>query len=67
MFKDKPRIAIVTFTDDRDVGIADESVENHLRKKQNEIKSFLEKNSIEAIDPLPEITRDKNNFWYGLR
>lgn len=67
MNKDKPRIALVTFTDDRDVGIADEAVENHLRKKQNEIKSFLEKNSIEAIDPLLEITRDKNNFWYGLR
>ncbi|MHB1346493.1 MAG: hypothetical protein ACYCXK_03280 [Candidatus Humimicrobiaceae bacterium] len=67
MKKDKPRIAIVTFTDDRDAGIADESVENLLRKKQSEIKSFLERNSIDVIDPLPEIKKDKNNFWYGLR
>jgi len=67
MNKDKPRIAIVTFTDDRDVGIADETVENLLRKKQNEVKDFLKKNSIDVIDPLLEIKKDKDNFWYGLR
>jgi len=66
MNDDKPRIAIVTFTDDRDVGLYSEEVENHIRKKQSELKRFLAHEGIEIIDPLDEI-RDKGEVPYGIR
>lgn len=66
MIKTKPKIALVTFTDDRDVGVSSKEVENYLRKKQEELKEFLLKNEIEVIDPLSEI-RNISDDWYGLR
>jgi len=60
------KIAIITFTDDRDVGVSNPAVENFLRKKQEELKKFLQDNSISVIDPLSKI-RNKNDSWYGIR
>lgn len=62
----KPAAAILTFTDARDEGISSTEVENHLRTKQAELKTFLEKNGITVIDPLAEL-RGKDSAWYGLR
>jgi len=63
---DRPKIAIVTFTDDRDVGISSKKVENHLRRKQDEIKKFLISNNINVFNPLDEL-RGKDSIWYGIR
>jgi L-fucose isomerase len=62
----KPRIAVVAFTDDRDVGLYSAEVENHIRRKQGELKRFLEHAGIEIIDPLGEI-RDRGAVPYGIR
>jgi L-fucose isomerase-like protein len=61
-----PVVAILTFTDARNEGISSDTVEKHLRKKQLELKHFLENNSIRVVDPLPEI-RDSHSPWYGIR
>jgi len=66
MNESKPKIAILTFTDDRDVGVSSKEVENFLRKKQEGLKEFLLKNEIEVIDPLSKI-RNADDDWYGLR
>ena len=66
MNESKPKIAILTFTDDRDVGVSSKEVENILRKKQEGLKEFLLKNEIEVIDPLSKI-RNADDDWYGLR
>lgn len=66
MVKTKPKIALVTFTDDRDVGVSSKEVENYLRKKQEELQEYLLKNEIEVVDPL-SILRKVNEDWYGLR
>ncbi|TFG60506.1 MAG: hypothetical protein E4H36_11975 [Spirochaetales bacterium] len=62
----KPSVAILTFTDARDEGISSTEVENHLRRNQAELKTFLERNGITVIDPLAEL-RGSNSAWYGLR
>ncbi len=61
-----PRAAIITFTDARDEGISNPEVEKHLRKKQRELRSFLEKHNISVIDPLDEL-RPEGSDWYGIR
>lgn len=61
-----PRIAIVTFTDDRDVGLYSKEVEEHLRKKQEEMKRFLNTSGITVIDPLGKI-RKRGSLPYGVR
>ena len=66
MYYDRPRIAIITFTDDRDVGLYSEDVENRIRKKQSKVKTFLTDQNIEVIDPLGEI-RGKGEVPYGIR
>jgi L-fucose isomerase-like protein len=66
MDDDKPRIAIVTFTDDRDVGLYSREVENRLRKKQSELKKVLTHGGVEIIDPLEEI-RSPGELPYGIR
>jgi L-fucose isomerase-like protein len=66
MYDSKPRIAIVTFTDDRDVGLYSRDVENRIRDKQSALKTFLESRDIEVIDPLAKM-RGKNEMPYGLR
>jgi L-fucose isomerase-like protein len=63
---ERPRIAIVSFTDDRDVGLYSKEVEDHIRRKQEELNNFLNKNNIEVIDPLREI-RKKDAVPYGIR
>ena len=59
-------VGILTFTDDRENGLFSIKVENHLRKKQNEIKVFLKEKNIKVIDPLEEIRRE-NKIPYGIR
>jgi L-fucose isomerase len=66
MDDDRPRIAIVTFTDDRDVGLYSKEVENHLRKRQSELKEFLTNEGVEVVDPLEEI-RNRGEVPYGIR
>lgn len=60
------RIAIVTFTDDRDVGLYSREVEDHLRRKQDELRRFLIKGGVTVIDPLKKIRR-KGELPYGVR
>ncbi|MGQ9615938.1 MAG: hypothetical protein ACUVWJ_05995 [Spirochaetota bacterium] len=60
------RIGIITFTDDRDVGLYSEEVEEHLRKKHEELKRFLVKEGIMVIDPLKKI-RKKGELPFGVR
>ncbi len=62
----KPNIAIVTFTDDRDVGLYSKKIENHIRNKQIELKKFLSSHDINTVDPLNEI-RKKDAVPYGIR
>ncbi len=62
----KPKIAIVTFTDDRDVGVSNPQVEKMLKARQEDLKDFLGKNSIEAIDLLSK-GKDVDDGWYGIR
>jgi L-fucose isomerase-like protein len=62
----KPNIAIVTFTDDRDVGLYSKEVETHLRNKQMELKKFLTSHDVNVIDPLSEL-RKKDSVPYGIR
>ncbi len=66
MNEGKPRVAILTFTDAREEGIADESVERFLRARQRELGSFLGGNGIEVVDPLARL-RPEGTRWYGLR
>jgi L-fucose isomerase len=66
MRDEKPRVAILTFTDAREEGIADEAVERFLRSKQEELGAFLSRNGVEAIDPLSTF-RPAGARWYGLR
>ena len=66
MYVDKPRIAVITFTDDRDVGLYSKDVENHIRKRQSGLKAFLANRDVEVIDPLDEI-RGKHELPYGIR
>ncbi len=62
----KPTICIVTFTDDRDVGLYSREVESGIRKKQGDLKGFLSENNVTVVDPLGEI-RKKNEIPYGVR
>jgi L-fucose isomerase-like protein len=62
----KPTICIVTFTDDRDVGLYSREVESGIRRKQQKLKAFLIENNITVVDPLGEI-RKKNRVPYGVR
>ncbi len=66
MHVDKPRIAVITFTDDRDVGLYSKDVENRIRKRQSGLKAFLTDQDVEVIDPLDEI-RGKHAVPYGIR
>jgi L-fucose isomerase-like protein len=66
MSNDRPRIGIVTFTDDRDVGLYSKDVEGHLRKKQAELRGFLQEWDVEVVDPLEEI-REENEIPFGIR
>jgi L-fucose isomerase-like protein len=66
MHDNTPRIAIVTFTDNRDVGLYSRDVEKRIRKKQSMLKAFLNEQDVEVIDPLNEI-RGKNEIPYGIR
>ena len=63
---DFPSIAIITFTDAREEGISNDAVENHLRKKQGELRTLLEENNISVIDPL-ENFRSADSSVYGIR
>jgi L-fucose isomerase-like protein len=66
MHDDKPRIAIVTFTDDRDVGLYSPEVEGRIRKKQSVLRNFLVQEDVEVVDPLGEI-RGRDEIPYGIR
>ena len=66
MHTGKPRIAIVTFTDDRDVGLYSREVENRIRKKQSVLKTFLLEQDIEVLDPLDKM-RGRAEIPYGIR
>jgi L-fucose isomerase-like protein len=66
MHDERPRVAILTFTDAREEGIADEQVERFLRAKQEELGSFLSRNEVEVVDPLSSF-RPAGARWYGLR
>ncbi|MHB8278202.1 MAG: hypothetical protein ACYDIA_11180, partial [Candidatus Humimicrobiaceae bacterium] len=61
-----PNIAIITFTDDRDVGVSSPEVENYLKHKQSELKNYLASNDIDVIDPLAELRKNSDD-WYGVR
>ena len=61
----KPIICIVTFTDDRDVGVSSPEVENYLKHKQSELKNYLVSNGIDVIDPLADL-RTNSDEWYGI-
>ena len=63
---DRPRVAVVTFTDMRDEGISSEAVERHLRDRQEELASYLAASGVEAVDPLREL-RAGGSSWYGVR
>lgn len=63
---DRPRVAVVTFTDMRDEGISSDAVERHLRERQEELARFLAANGVEAVDPLHEL-RGVGSPWYGVR
>lgn len=63
---DRPRVAVVTFTDMREEGISSEAVERHLRERQEELTKLLAKNGIEPVDPLREL-RAGGSPWYGVR
>jgi len=62
----KPKIAIVTFTDDRDVGVSNPEVEKMLQSRQAVLKDFLSGNGIEVVDLLAGGSEDKKG-WYGIR
>ena len=66
MVNRKPKIAIITFTDDRDVGVSNPEVERMLKKKQEILKNFLEKNMVEVVDPLADVNLETCE-WYGIR
>lgn len=66
MIYDQSRIAVVTFTDDRDVGLYSKDVEDRIRRKQSGIKKFLTQMDIQVIDPLDEM-REKGELSYGIR
>ncbi|MCL4377730.1 MAG: hypothetical protein M1409_05000 [Actinobacteria bacterium] len=66
MIETKPEIVLITFTDDRDVGVSSPAFENYLKHKQSELKDYLESNEINVIDPLAEL-RKNSDEWYGLR
>ena len=66
MIYDQPRIAVVTFTDDRDVGLYSKDVEDRIQRKQSGIKKFLTQMDIQVIDPLDEM-REKGELPYGIR
>jgi L-fucose isomerase-like protein len=66
MDNDRARIAIVTFTDDRDVGLYSGEVEEGIRKKQSALKKYLLQENVEVIDALGEI-RGKDEIPYGIR
>jgi L-fucose isomerase-like protein len=61
-----PTIAIITFTDDRDVGVSSPEVENYLKHKQSELKNYLSDSGIDVIDPLAELRKNSDD-WYGVR
>jgi len=63
---ERPSVAIVTFTDDRDVGLYSPEVEERLRRKQGELRVFLEANGVRAVDPLGDF-RKKGALPYGVR
>jgi L-fucose/D-arabinose isomerase len=58
--------ALVTFTDARDEGISNPEVEDALRKKQKELRLFLEEKHVTVVDPLAEL-RPAGSSWYGIR
>jgi L-fucose isomerase-like protein len=64
--QEKPRVALVTFTDMRDEGISSQAVEKHLRSRQEELALFLARTGIAAVDPLGEL-RTAASPWYGVR
>jgi L-fucose isomerase-like protein len=66
MEKYNPLVALVTFTDDRDVGLYSKEVEDHLRRKQEEIDEFLRASDITVVNPLDEI-RAAGSVPYGIR
>ena len=65
-FTEKPKIALVTFTDDRDEGLTSSAIDKYMISKQKELKEFLESNDIKVIEPL-EIMQSSDRPWYGLR
>jgi L-fucose isomerase-like protein len=66
MGPEKPRVALITFTDMRDEGISSPEVEQHLRNKQAELCGFLSAHGIDAVDPLLEM-RTPASASYGVR
>ncbi len=66
MMEGKPIVAIVTFTDARDEGISSDAVEKHLKRKQEELQSFLTDNGVSVVDPL-KVLRKSGSRWYGIR
>ncbi len=61
-----PRIGIITFTDDRDVGLYSNEIEDNLRKKQEKLREILKAHGVTVIDPLAEM-RKVNGIPYGVR
>ncbi len=61
-----PRIGIITFTDDRDVGLYSKEIEDNLRKKQTKLNKMLTSHGVTVIDPLAEM-RKLNSIPYGVR
>jgi L-fucose/D-arabinose isomerase len=66
MGPEKPRVALITFTDMREEGISSPEVEQHLRNKQAELCGYLAANGVEAVDPLAEM-RTPGSASYGVR
>ena len=62
----KPRVAILTFTDARDEGISSDTVERHLKAKQEELSSFLQSQGIHVVNPLSKLKSEERS-WYGIR
>ena len=66
MGPERPRVALLTFTDMREEGISSPEVEQHLRNKQAELCGYLTAHGIDAVDPLLEM-RTPSSASYGVR
>ena len=64
MNPEKPRVAVVSFTDPRPVALIEER-EAYIKEKHKELVKYLEDKGFRVIDPMGKIPRPKKEF-FGL-